>query len=487
MRRVTRKTIAAVLAVLCLCLLVLSGCKKEEVTIRVLTEMELTKTTIPNNQFDLLVKQFREKHKDVTVIIERLPKDAESREVRLQQLRTEIMAGKGPDIFLLPTNTNEVMTLEPGVFDLEPLFPDVNQAMYNGLFLDISEMYDADTELDKEGLLTAVMDAGVVGEARYTLPLNYDIPVIYLDIERLAEGGIDPSIYQQGIIDLMDDIAGRGIDWLAAGMDDLQLGYHIFNYFPELIEYENQEVLVTREELLEFLRSYCACKEVQGAVRAQEPKAFEDMIWRTFEEDRDRFWALRENVQNGAAIGGMSDLISNVLVSQNKDVDVEMLPLAAADGSVIADVTFFGAIGAGCENPELAYELLRPMLKEDAQWMNNKVDGFSFEIQVRAGWPVRARGAGYQIYRNHYKYNHTGEIHGAEMGIKNILKFANVYEEDIEQLYEIDKARFPIPLENSFGKSVMGLYYQVYSDGSSSAERIVDYYLKELQWHMGEG
>ena len=141
MRRVTRKTIAAVLAVLCVCLLVLSGCKKEEVTIRGLTEMELTKTTIPNNQFDLLVKQFREKHEDVTVVIERLPKDPESREVRFKQLRTEIMAGKGPDVFLLPTNTNEVVTSEFDVFDLEPLFPDVNQAMYNGLFLDISELY----------------------------------------------------------------------------------------------------------------------------------------------------------------------------------------------------------------------------------------------------------------------------------------------------------------------------------------------------------
>ena len=480
--------IKRIVVMLLVMLLMLPGCKKEGITIRVLTEMELTKTTIPNNQFELLVEQFREEYEDVAVVIERLPKDTESREVRLQQLRTEIMAGKGPDIFLLPTNTNEVTAREPDVFDLEPLFPDVNQAMHNGLFLDISEMYDADTELDKEGLLTAVMDAGVVGDARYTLPLNFDIPIVYLDIERLAEGGIDPSIYQQGIVDSMDDIAGCGIDWFAASMDDLQLGYHIFNYFPELIDYENQEVLVTREELLVFLRSYCACKEVQGTVRAQEPKAFEDMIWRTFEEDRDRFWALRENVQNGAAIGGMSDLISNVLVSQNKDVDVEMLPLAAADGSVIADVTFFGAIGASCENPELAYELLRPMLMEDAQWMNNKVDGFSFEIQVCAGWPVRARGAGYQIYRNHYKYNHTGVIYGAEYtSAKNILKNSNVHDEDIEHLFEIDKARFPIPLENSFGKSVMGLYYQVYSDGSSSVERIVDYYLKELQWHVGEG
>ena len=315
MRRVTAKIIATVLAVLLLCSLVLSGCKKEEGTLWVLTDVESHKSITTHGQFDIVVEQFQKKHENVTVVVERLPADFDAREVRLQQLRTEIMAGKGPDIFLLPTSMTNLITdeYEPEIFYLESLFPDVNQAMHNGLFMDISDLYDADTELDKDGLLTTVMDAGKVGEARYTLPLRYNIPVIFLDVARLEEYGIDRTIYQQGIIDLMNDVTTCGLDWLAAGAETIELYDYILNYFPEVIDYQNQEVLIAREELLAFLNSFCAAEAVADGIEAGEPHAYDSMLWD--EEKMSTYWMLPD-ISEGTAIGNMGDVINNVILSQ---------------------------------------------------------------------------------------------------------------------------------------------------------------------------
>ena len=480
------------LAITQLSSLFFSGCKKEEDTIWVLTEAESSKTITTNGQFDIVIDQFREKYEDVDVIVERLPLAEEAREIRLQQLRTEIMAGKGPDIFLLPTSLTEFETDEGGGFYLESLFPDINQAMHNGLFMDISDLYDKDTELDKDGLLTAVMDAGKVGEARYTLPLRYNIPVIFLDVARLEEYGIDRSIYQQGIVDLMDDVTAYGFDWLAAGADNSDHIYYILNYFPELIDYENQKVTVTREELLTFLNSYCAREEVQNGAGPTGPTAYDSMLWK--EDEILPYWTTEERAPNGTAIGSMGDVINNVIVSQGKNIEIEVLPLAATDGSVIADVTFFGAIGANCEDPELAYELLRPMLMEDSQWQNNRVKIIYPLTYMSEGWPARARGAGYQIFRNHFQYEYVDDLKEKRISaiekesINTVLRGCNVYDEDIEQLFDIDKARFPISLEFEFGITVL----QQYGLGNeaidwSQLEPLVDDFLKKLEWHIAEG
>ena len=90
-----------------------------------------------------LIDEYEGLHEGITIELEILPKDGEEREVRLDSLRTEIMSGNGPDLFLLPSPGFENRTT--GV-----VFPDVTQSMYNGMFADISALYDADTDLNKQ-------------------------------------------------------------------------------------------------------------------------------------------------------------------------------------------------------------------------------------------------------------------------------------------------------------------------------------------------
>ena len=79
-----------------------------------------------------IVEQYSLTHPDVEVRLEAVPKD----EMELQRLRTQIMAGKGPELYLMCRN--------------DTLFADPYQSMRNGLFADLSEYYDTDTSLNKE-------------------------------------------------------------------------------------------------------------------------------------------------------------------------------------------------------------------------------------------------------------------------------------------------------------------------------------------------
>ena len=164
-----KKTIIVLLIALVSMLFLLSSCANDtdpkEKTLWIVTEESRISDGM-NWQTEQIMKAFKKANPDVRVTLEVLPNEkehAQERSVRLEQIRTDILAGNGPDVYLIPNET----------FMNDPLFKDVQQAMHNGVFADISSYYDTDTTLGKEDLVTEVMDGGVVNGARYVLPLRY--------------------------------------------------------------------------------------------------------------------------------------------------------------------------------------------------------------------------------------------------------------------------------------------------------------------------
>ena len=153
------KKIVSLLLVMLLLVSLLPGCKKTETIWIVMEEHKAMEQHVRS-----IIKLFKEQNPNVEFELELLPNgnkvvDADYEEARtaiLQRLRSAIMARKGPDIYLLPSTTTTY----------EMLFEDVNLAMRNGLFEDISEYYDGDTELRTEELISGVMDAGVLDGRR---------------------------------------------------------------------------------------------------------------------------------------------------------------------------------------------------------------------------------------------------------------------------------------------------------------------------------
>ena len=482
------KRIWAVLLVLVLILLMtLPGCKEDgPVTLRIVTEAINTSTVGWANlrleqQLSKTILAYKESHENVKFVIEKIPYEGSERTNVLERLRAELMSGKGPDILLLPGNC--LMLGRQGELK-ESLILDVNQAMRNGLFADISEYYDADTELGKESLNTTVMDAGVVDGARYVLPLRYDFPVAYVSTERFEKTGLSRDIFGGSILDFMNT-AIEAEDQTAISMF-FNSNEQIFeNLLPRAVDYDGQQVLLTKEQLSGFCDTYF--KYFEKCFRNED----------TSEQSNPGRTDLVQVSENGGPFHYTSWLYSEhwmgiepldrairvKALGQFAGVDVEMYPLRAADGKLTADVTYYGAVSAGCENMDEAYDFLRQMLLEDFQW-EQSTDADSCYVEFGApGWPVRTKGS----------------VNPLATGLRNQMYFTREYFPLKNALYDItdqdlpilnaqiDEVCFPISWHANVQDETVWMYWQDRNGkATANADALAEQQLKNLEWHLAE-
>ena len=108
------------------------------------------------------------------------PQVMEAEEAALTKLRTEIMSGRGPDLFVLDASNLRLIQ-----------YPD--KQMRAGVFADLAPYLD--TIAAEATLNETVLAAGRVGEAQYLLPLYYTVPGVAVPAEALAgfNAGDPPS------------------------------------------------------------------------------------------------------------------------------------------------------------------------------------------------------------------------------------------------------------------------------------------------------
>ena len=205
-----------------------------------------------NHILDLRVEAFRSQYPNATVKVDILPAEETERTACLEEIREKMEQGAGPDVFLF--STRNVLTLEhPQKYTylrVEQLIPDVEKAMHDNLFADISRYYNADSTLGKDALNKTVMDAGTVGKARYVLPLRYDMAVYYVT-EEFDTYGIDRKIFSKSADVWMETAIETGDQRLACGAD-----INSASVFSELMDYKKGTVTLSREELVEYADLY---------------------------------------------------------------------------------------------------------------------------------------------------------------------------------------------------------------------------------------
>ena len=483
-----RRFIPLLVVVLLVMLLMLPGCKKDgPMTLWIVTESigqtdDGWATPRGIDQITQLVLEYRKTHENVNVVLEQIPFSGEARTVKLEQLRTELMAGKGPDVLILPSGS--VLTNEMGSAK-EGLIPDVEMAMRNGLFTDISEFYDADTELGKESLNTKVLDAGVVDGARYVLPLRYDFPVACVNMDAFGQTGLSTDIFDGTILTFME-AAMQTNDGLA---DSMQLDPNMLfleNLLPKAVDYDKQQVLLTKEQLVDFVQTYWTyyqkCSRSDGYPQhawlgtfgKPELDTGVEMPWYNS-------WI---NMGYWMCVEPLDRTIHAVARAKSVEAELQMFPLRAVDGKLTADVTVYCAISAGCKNPEIAYDFLRQLLLEDFQWEQNTDVGSSGAYFAAQGWPVRTKDSVptlvFGISEQVGSFDNTS-------GRKGLLW--SLTDADIPILTaQIDEVVFPTTWYGGFDLEMMQMYWQEQQGKEvATAEALAEQWLKNLEWHLLEG
>jgi len=420
-------------------------------------------------QLEALIDSFNESHNTQIERIE-LPGKPDARESALQNMKADIAAGHGPDIFLLPTEK----TLDSvGLEILEPLFPDLNLAMRNGAFADLSALYEQDAfmseDLHADGLNQLVLDAGMVNGFRYLLPLQYDYPVAYVNSGVPELAGLESLDEILDACRLSDQENIISLSWQ-------EMDWFLLNPLPDLVDYESFRVGVSADELADYLQSY---SRWLGDSAAQRTGLGGGDI---FDCTVETYWA-----NNGGWIrfGSLDDAVREAAMAAVMDVDLKMLPITSQDGRVTAKVTYYGAVSANCQAPDLAYEFLRQFLLEQHQWETADYALRTIEDSNRYGWPVRTLGAvthGFDMVKEKFDtFNRDDEEFLA--AITNL----HLTDTDVPILeVPLDGAYFPpSTLEYELKRQVDALYREE-ADSNAYLELAKDFIAK-LEKSMMEG
>ena len=129
-----------------------------------------------------LERAFHLLHPEVALTVTVIPselEDAEGRQALLQSIRTQVMSGQGPDMFL--TDAQPVWNSDGSPGDC--LFPDLQKAMRGGVFLDLAPLLAQRADWPGAEIPAPLLAAGAVDGAQYLLPLSCSVSTFLLAAE----------------------------------------------------------------------------------------------------------------------------------------------------------------------------------------------------------------------------------------------------------------------------------------------------------------
>lgn len=265
------------------------------------------------------------------------PIQGEKREMYLTSLRTEIMAGKGPDVFVCaagPRYVTDLTQLVDGALSssrVEPVFNFPRGAMKRNMFLCLDEYIPGFKFTQWDRLTPAVMDAGKYKDKQYILPMAYTIP---MTVFRKSDFLHTPSRDMTWDDMLQDDPELKA----AASLDS---SIHLSAALMPLSDPEKDELAFTEEELLDFMTKKIEAR--QSVLSGDELPPY-------------------SNAWLSVGFDGYS--LSNEFSPED---ELTLVPLYSRSGGCSAAVTSFAAVNANTEYPRAAAFLADYLLGEECQ------------------------------------------------------------------------------------------------------------------------
>ena len=267
-----------------------------------------------------------------------IPKDSEMSETRITELRTEIMSGEGPDVFLLfGMNPNWSEDSK----ERSVLFSNPEKAMNADAFLPLDEYLEEAQYLDTEEWNPAFLESGRTEEGQMFLPVCYEYGAYAFrtkDIESAAVPSSWEELSSGENEAIVDGISGRGLPF--------------YNIFGGLVDYQEDKLLFSEEEL---------------SARLQEAISFMEQHIRLLEEREG------DGVQ---AIAGMrfgNDFVE--ALKADREEKHSLCGFSNVEGGMTANVTIFAAINRNTEWPEEAFSLLDVLFSDEVMGGNGFADG----------------------------------------------------------------------------------------------------------------
>lgn len=253
-----------------------------------------------------------------------IPGNRDEAEIKVSEIRTEILAGEGPDVFLIYNRDPLIWLAEP----TPSLFPNPEKAMHTGVFLPLDSYMENARYYNPEHYNQIIMEAGKTEEGQCLLPLTYEYRVCYL--EEQQENPIQMPLPSWESL-----VSGE------AGIPSTMLrfvNYSFFDLLGEYADYENKKMLISEEELYEYVLEAID----YGKLAENGPEA-EGMVW-------------------AEEVLASSFLDNTTFSTQNPN---SLLALPNKDGGINANISSYVGINKNTTKPSQAFSFLDLLLSDE--------------------------------------------------------------------------------------------------------------------------
>lgn len=349
--------------------------------------------------------------------------------------------------------------------------------MATGLFADLTTLYNQDETLEKDVLLEKVMDAGVMDDKRYILPLRYQYPIILALEDELQAAELELSELSQNAETFLSTVLSQEKNaWHVSGAN--VFAANLINVFPSLCDYSTGEVSLDEETVVATLSQYM---ELLSSLDQKSIEA-DGGVWPNFlSADRPL-----------STLFLSDDLFFYLDIAYAQYQDLVAVPFAAQDGSIVANVSYYGAVSANCAAVEEAYEFLKLFLSREVQSGGAlEADGASYDASewgTTHGWPVRSDITAAELRA---AVPQTPLLHGMVEELRQPVEgepAPMLPEEFFTEAYErIGEVRPYTQLDGSFSRAAMSLYdFATFTPNTEQMDEVAEELLRQLETEVAE-
>lgn len=272
--------------------------------------------------------------------------DLAEREAVISQLSAEILSGGGPDLFIMEgyrrTESN--------------LFPDIEKAMANGTFLDLTEAMEKQGLSREEDFYTAVLDAGQWEGRQYVLPLGFSVPLMVSAADVLYAGSFDLQRAMRTMDSLLTELLRIHEEQpilVITGIDPLGvLAQPVLDYEAHRVQLDTPAVRRALELEKAFRTGDIAYDLARGLFNDADPAQ------------------VRDGFAGGVPFALLQDSkfsINLLRQCQALGVEASVLPVPNEEGTFTAKIGSYAMGSRNTQHPEEVADLLLYLISEECQ------------------------------------------------------------------------------------------------------------------------
>lgn len=288
---------------------------------------------------DAAVQLYQKQYPDVELEVEKsYSADLESYTTKYQQIANQIMAGEGPDLFVV-----------------DQVSMDVEKMARQGVLADMEPFFEAD-DFDWDSYQKVVMDGGVWDGKRLVIPCTYSIPLAITTQTALEETGfsVENCSDFMGFVEESNKILDNTENARSLFCEAISARSFYMDAGIEFLNYDNKTVHLGSDEMKKGLEWYGKIVNAEGANQAVPVSLLmgAEMVWN------------KQALFDLPVAKTIYQINASYAALDTADEAV-MFPIRNVNGGITAGIEEAVAVRNNSENLQNAYNFIKILLSPE--------------------------------------------------------------------------------------------------------------------------